>query len=214
MLLEIGKHRRRWLDIRRPDTRFIATGGKVREDRDVTSLEEGPAQTPGELTTMTQRMDIEIVGRRTFLLGAGASLAIATFLANLSALGPALAQEPIRSLDEALKKVLGDAKPVESGITLEVPEIAENGNTVPFALSVESPMTAESYVKTLHIFASGNPQVGVASYSFTPASGKAAVSSRMRLARTQDIVAVAELSDGKFLLGKRGVKVTIGGCGG
>jgi sulfur-oxidizing protein SoxY len=210
MLLEIGKHRRRWLDIRRPETRFIVTGGKVREDRDVTSLEEGPAQTPGDLTTMTQRMDIEIVGRRTFLIGAGASLAIATFLANLSA----LAQEPVRSLDEALKKVLGDAKPVESGITLEVPEIAENGNTVPFALSVESPMTPESYVKTLHIFASGNPQVGVASYSFTPASGKAAVSSRMRLARTQDIVAVAELSDGKFLLGKRGVKVTIGGCGG
>ncbi len=105
---------------------------------------------------MTQRIDVEIIGRRTFLLGAGATLAIATFLANL----PALAQEPIRSLDEALKKVLGDAKPVESGITLEVPEIAENGNTVPFALAVDSPMTPESYVKTLHIFASGNPQVG------------------------------------------------------
>jgi sulfur-oxidizing protein SoxY len=159
---------------------------------------------------MTQKMEFEIIGRRTFLLGAGASLAVATFLANL----PALAQEPLRSLDEALKKVLGDAKPAESGITLEVPEIAENGNTVPFSLAVDSPMTAESYVKTLHIFASGNPQVGVATYTFTPASGKAAVSSRMRLAKTQDVVAVAELSDGKFLLGKRSVKVTIGGCGG
>ncbi len=159
---------------------------------------------------MTQIPKIEIVGRRTFLIGAGASLAISTFLAKL----PALAQEPIRSLDEALKKVLGDAKPAESGITLEVPEIAENGNTVPFSLTVESPMTTESFVKTLHVFASGNPQVGVASYSFTPASGKAAVASRMRLAQTQDIVAVAALSDGKFLLAKRGVKVTIGGCGG
>jgi sulfur-oxidizing protein SoxY len=176
----------------------------------VTSLEEGPAQTPGVLKAMRQGLNIEIVGRRTFLLGAGASLAVATFLANL----PALAQEPVRSLDEALKKVLGDAKPAESGITLEVPEIAENGNTVPFSLAVESPMSPENYVKTLHIFASGNPQVGVASYHFTPASGKAAVSSRMRLARTQDVVAVAELSDGKFLLGKRSVKVTIGGCGG
>lgn len=176
----------------------------------MTCQEEGSAQTPGVLKAMRQGLDIKIVGRRTFLLGAGASLAVATFLANL----PALAQEPVRSLDEALKKVLGDAKPAESGITLEVPEIAENGNTVPFALAVESPMTPESYVKALHIFASGNPQVGVASYFFTPASGKAAVSSRMRLARTQDVVAVAELSDGKFLLGKRGVKVTIGGCGG
>jgi sulfur-oxidizing protein SoxY len=155
-------------------------------------------------------MDIEIIGRRTFLLGAGATVAIAAFLANL----PALAQEPVRSIDEALKKVLGDATPAESGITLEVPEIAENGNTVPFSLAVDSPMTPESYVKTLHIFASGNPQVGVASYTFTPESGKAAISSRMRLARTQDIVAVAELSDGKFLIGRRGVKVTIGGCGG
>ena len=170
----------------------------------------GPAPTPGMSHVMSQRAAIEVVGRRTFLLGAGASLAIATFLADL----PALAQEPVRSIDEALKKVLGDAKPAESGLTLEVPEIAENGNTVPFALGVESPMTPESYVKAMHIFATGNPQVGVARYVFTPQSGKAQVSSRMRLAQTQDIVAVAELSDGKFLLTKRNVKVTIGGCGG
>ena len=159
---------------------------------------------------MTQRLEIEVVGRRTFLIGAGASLAMAAFLAGL----PALAQEPVRSIDEALKKVLGDAKPTESGITLEIPEIAENGNTVPFTLAVDSPMTDASHVKAVHVFASGNPQVGVASYNFTPASGKASVSSRMRLARTQDVVVVAELSDGQFLLGKRNVKVTIGGCGG
>ncbi len=159
---------------------------------------------------MTQRIDIEVVGRRTFLIGAGASLAMASFLAGL----PALAQEPVRSIDEAMKKVLGDAKPTESGITLEIPEIAENGNTVPFTLAVDSPMTDANHVKAVHVFASGNPQVGVASYVFTPAAGKAAVSSRMRLARTQDIIVVAELSDGKFLLGKRNVKVTIGGCGG
>lgn len=159
---------------------------------------------------MTQRMEIEVLGRRTFLIGASAGVALAAFLANL----PALAQEPVRSIDEALKKVLGDATASESGITLEIPEIAENGNTVPFTLSVDSPMTEASHVKALHIFASGNPQVGVASFMFTPAAGKAAVSSRMRLARTQDIVAVAALSDGKFLIGKRNVKVTIGGCGG
>ncbi len=165
---------------------------------------------PGVRKAMTQRMEIEVLGRRTFLIGAGASLAVAAFLADL----PALAQEPVRSIDEALKKVLGDATPGETGITLEIPEIAENGNTVPFTLSVDNPMTDANHVKALHIFASGNPQVGVASYLFTPASGKAAVSSRMRLARTQDIVAVAALSDGKFLIGKRNVKVTIGGCGG
>jgi sulfur-oxidizing protein SoxY len=151
---------------------------------------------------------LQIVDRRDFLLGAGAAAGMA-FLFE-----PALAQDKPGGLDEALKKVLGDAKPTEGKIVLDLPEIAENGNTVPFTLSVESPMTEQAYVKAMHIFASGNPQLDVATFQFTPASGKAMVASRMRLARTQDIVAVAELSDGKFLIGKRTVKVTIGGCGG
>ena len=109
---------------------------------------------------------------------------------------------------------MGDAKPTEGKLVLDLPEIAENGNTVPFTLSVESPMTEQDHVKAMHIFASGNPQLDVATFQFTPASGKAMVASRMRLAKTQDIIAVAELSDGKFLLSKRTVKVTIGGCGG
>lgn len=153
---------------------------------------------------------LQIIDRRDFLLGASA-------LAGLACLfGPerALAQEKPAALDEALKKVLGEAKPVEAKLLLDLPEIAENGNTVPFSLSVESPMTEQNYVKAMHIFASENPQLDVASFQFTPASGKAAVSSRMRLAKTQDVIALAELSDGKFLIGKRTVKVTIGGCGG
>ncbi len=154
-------------------------------------------------------MRVEIVGRRDFLVGAAA-------LATLSALltGPTGAQDRAPTLDEALKKIMGDAKPADGKISLELPEIAENGNTVPFTLSVDSPMTETNHVKSMHIFAGGNPQVDVASFNFTPESGKAAASSRMRLAKTQDVVVVAELSDGKFLLGKRTVKVTIGGCGG
>ena len=154
-------------------------------------------------------MRVEIVGRRDFLVGAAA-------LATLSALltGPTAAQDRPATLDEALKKIMGNAKPADGKISLELPEIAENGNTVPFTLSVDSPMTETNYVKSMHIFAGGNPQVDVASFNFTPESGKAAASSRMRLAKTQDVVVVAELSDGKFLLGKRIVKVTIGGCGG
>lgn len=154
-------------------------------------------------------MRVEIVGRRDFLVGAAA-------LATLSALltGPTAAQDRPATLDEALKKIMGEAKPADGKISLELPEIAENGNTVPFTLAVDSPMTDTNYVKSMHIFAGGNPQVDVASFNFTPESGKAAASSRMRLAKTQDVVVVAELSDGKFLLGKRTVKVTIGGCGG
>jgi sulfur-oxidizing protein SoxY len=75
-------------------------------------------------------------------------------------------------------------------------------------------MTEKDFVKAIHVIATANPQPGVATFRFSPLSGKAAVTSRMRLARTQDIIAIAELPDGRFLSGKRNVKVTIGGCGG
>jgi sulfur-oxidizing protein SoxY len=127
--------------------------------------------------------------------------------------GAASAQEA-QALEAAIKKAVGDAKPVEGKITLTLPEIAENGNTVPFELAVESPMTDADYIKAVHIFAPGNPQPDVASFLFTPASGKAAVSSRMRLGKTQDVYAIAHVSDGKVFMAKRTVKVTIGGCGG
>lgn len=160
---------------------------------------------------MKQGLRIEIIDRRDFVLGVGAGAAIALLL---SGVGPAAAQDRPATLEDALKKILGDAKPTEGKISVDMPEIAENGNTVPFTLSVDSPMTEQNHVKAIHIFAAGNPQADVATFRFTPASGKAAVSSRMRLAKTQDVIALAELSDGKFLLGKRTVKVTIGGCGG
>ncbi len=151
----------------------------------------------------------ESIDRRTFLLNAAAVAAI------LPLTSPAFAQaQDAANLEAALKKAIGDAKPVSGKINLDLPEIAENGNTVPFSATVESPMTDADYVKTLHVFAPGNPQADVASFSFTPASGKASISSRMRLGRTQDVYAVAEFSDGKFYMAKRAVKVTIGGCGG
>jgi len=156
-------------------------------------------------------MRLEVVDRRDFILGATAATALAALLATTSA---GTAQDPPASLDEALKKIMGAAKPSEGKFLLELPEIAENGNTVPFTLTADSPMTEADHVKAMHIFAPANPQVDIATFQFTPASGKASASSRMRLAKTQDIVAVAALSDGKFLMAKRTVKVTIGGCGG
>lgn len=164
---------------------------------------------------MRRRDAISGLDRRSLLLGAANGAA----LLGLFGVGEAGAQDrPTAGLpadiDGALKALLGDAKPVDGKIMLDIPEIAENGNTVPYTLSVESPMTEEAYVKALHVLAAGNPQPGVASFALSPSAGRAFVSSRMRLARTQDIVAVAELSDGKFLLTRRTVKVTIGGCGG
>ncbi len=149
------------------------------------------------------------IDRRTLLRGVG-MVGVATLL---------LTNTDVHARTEGgweaeLKKIIGDAKPEEGKLTLDMPEIAENGNTVPFSLSIDSPMTEADYVKSIHVLATGNPQPAVATFHFFPASGKAAVSSRMRLATTQDVVAVAEISDGKFAMVRRNVKVTIGGCGG
>ena len=106
-------------------------------------------------------------------------------------------------------------KPVEQGkISIEMPEIAENGNTVPLSISVESPMTDADHVTDVMVLAEGNPNPGVITFHFTPMSGRAEASTRIRLATTQNIVAVAKTSAGKFYSANKLVKVTIGGCGG
>ena len=148
------------------------------------------------------------LNRRQFALSAAAGIAAAGVPSAL------IAQDAAQPWEQAVKKVLGDAKPIEGKVTIDLPEIAENGNTVPFTISVESPMSETDSVKAIHVIATANPQPGVATFRFTPLSGKAMVASRMRLARTQDVIGIAELSDGRFLIAKRNVKVTIGGCGG
>ncbi len=124
------------------------------------------------------------------------------------------AQADAKLLAEAIKKAVGDGAMKEGKITLDLPEIAENGNTVPVGVSVDSPMTDADYVKSVHLFAEKNPAADVASIHFTPASGVAKAALRIRMAGTQNVVAVAEMSDGSLYMAKKLVKVTIGGCGG
>ncbi len=160
---------------------------------------------------MTQRVKLEVLDRRDFVVGVGAAAMLAALLGRTDA---ATAQDKQPTFEEVLKKIVGDKKPEEAKIAIELPEIAENGNTVPYSVAVESAMSDADYVKSVHILSSGNPSPTIATFHFTPLSGEAKVSSRMRLAKTQDIYAVAELSNGSMLVGKRTVKVTIGGCGG
>jgi sulfur-oxidizing protein SoxY len=151
-----------------------------------------------------------VLDRRTFLLGAGAAAILAPLLA-----GAATAADAPLSWEEAVKKIVGDAQPAGNGkFTLELPETADNGNMVPFSIDVASPMTDKDYVKAVHVIATANPSPNVASFFFTPLSGRAAVAGRMRLARSQDVICLAAMNDGKFLMVRRPVKVTIGGCGG
>lgn len=129
-------------------------------------------------------------------------------------LWPVAASATPEKVAEEIKKLFGDKKPEAGKIKLDLPSIAENGLVVPLAFEVESPMTAADYVKSVHIFAEGNPSVGVAAFHFTPMSPKAAGAIRIRLAKSQDIVAVAEMSNGAIYTVRKEVKVTIGGCGG
>ncbi len=131
-----------------------------------------------------------------------------------AAIAPKLAFADEKTVAAEIKKLYGD-KPMASGkIKLDVPEIAENGLVVPINIEIESPMTEADYVKAVHVFAEGNPQPAVVSYQFTPACGKASAATRMRLAQTQDIICVAEMSNGALHTAKANIKVTIGGCGG
>ncbi len=115
----------------------------------------------------------------------------------------------------AIKERIGDKDPkTSSKIELDVPEIAENGSTVPMGVKVDSPMTDADHVKAVHVMATKNPDPEIITFKFTPVSGRAEAQTRMRLAETQEVVAVAELSDGSTLMAQKKVKVTIGGCGG
>ena len=149
---------------------------------------------------------VEHTRRETMTLAAIAGLA--------AILAPRMSFADEKAVAAEIAKLYGDKK-LESGkIKLDVPEIAENGLVVPVNVDVESPMTDADYVKAVHIFADGNPLPGVVTYRFTPACGKASASTRMRLAQTQNIVCVAEMSNGTLYTAKSNIKVTIGGCGG
>ena len=119
-----------------------------------------------------------------------------------------------QNVQAAIEKLRGGRTVQEGRITLRLPTIAENGNTVPLSISVESPMTAADHVKAIHIFATSNPTPEVAVFHLTPAMGRAAVDTRIRLGQTQDVVAFAEMADGNLFMARAEVKVTIGGCGG
>lgn len=131
-----------------------------------------------------------------------------------AALAPCAALADVTATDAELRRLFGDRAMHQSKITLDLPPIAESGLVVPVGVAIESPMTAEDHVAAVHLFADGNPSPPVASFYFTPANGKAVVSTRLRLAGSQNVIAVAEMSNGALYITSSPVKVTIGGCGG
>jgi sulfur-oxidizing protein SoxY len=129
----------------------------------------------------------------------------------LGAGGLALAALPqaaaAATVDELTRSFTGGAEPSDQGVTLTAPEIAENGNTVP--VSVDAPGASE-----ILLIATGNPEPGVVTFRFGPAAGSQAAATRIRLAKTQEVIALAKMPDGRVARATATVKVTIGGCGG
>ena len=162
---------------------------------------------------MTDTTHIVVLSRRNFVVAATASsLVLHPLLAYAEQGGTTLEQSATFAAEFA--KIVNGATPAEGGITLELPEIAENGNFVPVTITVESPMTDADHVKALHLLSTANPVARVATFHLSPVNGAARVQSRMRLAKTQDGIVLTEHSTGKLAIATVLVKVTLGGCAG
>jgi len=138
--------------------------------------------------------------RRAFLAGSAAIL-----------LAPAASATP-DAMRAAMREKLGDRIPKRGRVTLDVPPLVENGNTVPLTVTIDSQMTESDHVTAIHVFNEKNPQPYVISASLSPKNGKAVLSTRIKLADSQRIIAVAEMSDGSLCSESADVIVTIAAC--
>jgi sulfur-oxidizing protein SoxY len=125
---------------------------------------------------------------------------------------PIAAAATPETMAAAIKQVTGDAAVRPGRVTLDIPPLVENGNTVPLTVTVDSPMTEADYVKAIHVFNEKNPQPDIISIHLGPRAGKAAFATRIRLADSQSVVAIAEMSDGSLWSDTVEVIVTIAAC--
>jgi sulfur-oxidizing protein SoxY len=142
--------------------------------------------------------------RRDLLIGAGC-IGLVTLLPRDGRATPA-------TMNAAIKKVMGDAPLRKGKVTLDLPPIVENGNSVALEVKVDSPMTAANHVKAIHVFNEKNPQPNIVSVRLGPRAGRAQIATRVRLADSQNIIAIAEMSDGTFWSDDIEVIVTIAAC--
>lgn len=153
------------------------------------------------MTSISRRQVLVVSAGMAALLGTGASA------------GPAMASTEAEA-EAAVNAFTGGREPAAGRIALSVPQIAEDGNKVPVSILVESPMTEDDHVVEVLLVATRNPNPVIATFRFSALSGTATASSRVRLAETQHVVAIAKMKDGSVFRDQREVKVTIGGCGG
>jgi sulfur-oxidizing protein SoxY len=151
---------------------------------------------------------LEQTSRRRFLGLAGSTAVLGAI--------PIVTVRPVEAtpamLATAIRNVVGEAAVRTGKVKLDVPPLVENGNTVPMTVSVSNPMTSDDYVKSIHVFNEKNPQPNVGNFYLGPHAGRAQVSTRIRLADSQKIVAIARLSDDSFWSATVDVVVTLAAC--
>lgn len=145
---------------------------------------------------------------RRALIGAGASVM------TLTILRPAIAaqEQTLSDMAAAIREFVGGASITPGKVALDIPPLVENGNSVPVTVKVESPMTPDNHVTAIAIFNEKNPQPNVANFHLGPRAGRAEVSTRIRLATTQTITAIAKMKDGSCWSATAEVLVTIAAC--
>jgi sulfur-oxidizing protein SoxY len=146
--------------------------------------------------------------RREFLVATAGAAGAAVGLAA----APAPARATPAEMQAAIRKVAGTAPIRPGGVKVDVPPLIDNGNSVPLTVAVESPMTAAEHVKAIHVFTEMNPQPNVVSVWLGPRAGRADLATRVRLADTGKVIAIAELSDGTFWSDTADVVVTLSAC--
>jgi sulfur-oxidizing protein SoxY len=152
--------------------------------------------------------------RRQFL-GLAGSLGVAGSAAVMGVV-PIVTLQPAEAtpatLASAIRSVVGAAEVQTGRVKIDVPPLVENGNTVPMTVIVTSPMTSDDYVKSIHVFNEKNPQPNIGNFYLGPRAGRAQIATRIRLADSQKIVAIAQLSDGSFWSASADVVVTLAAC--
>jgi sulfur-oxidizing protein SoxY len=158
---------------------------------------------------MTRHDDTLQATRRRFLIDTAALAGAAGIWLPL-ATGPASATPA--SMRAAIRKVVGEAPVTKGRLKIDLPPLIENGNAVSLTVAVESPMTVEDHVKAIHVFTEKNPQPNVISVQLGPRAGRATFSSRIRLADSHKVIAIAQMSDGSFWSDEIEVIVTLAAC--
>lgn len=147
--------------------------------------------------------------RRQFLVNAGAVAASAALPVTAAA---QMTRTPLNNMPDVVRKLTGGAPVSRGRVKLDIPPLVENGHLVPLSVSVDSPMTDADHVKAIHVLTERNPLPETATFRLGPRAGRAVVATRVRLADTQNVTAIAEMSDGTYWSGSAFLIVTLAAC--